>query len=301
MLDNEIVIETNKLTKYYGKTRGIEDIDFSVYKGEIFGFLGPNGAGKTTTIRLLIGLLYPTRGSAKIFGKDVVRDSVSIRQEIGYIPGDVHLYPKMIGKELLNYFAAFRPDKPPVLMNDLVERFNLDTSKRVREYSKGNKQKLAIVLALMHEPELLILDEPTLGLDPLMQREFYQVLKEFEKKGKTIFLSSHILLEVERVCGRVGIVRNGHLVALENVDEIGKKKVRNMEVTFDEDVDLSALKLEGVTILDKQNHTFKMTIKGEVDPIIKKIAAYKVKDLVFTHAGLEEIFMEFYGKEANVD
>ncbi|MBT9174791.1 MAG: putative ABC transporter ATP-binding protein YbhF [candidate division WS2 bacterium] len=181
------VIQTEGLTKYYGKVRGIEGLSLEIEEGEVFGFLGPNGAGKTTTIRLLIGLLFPTRGRGRIFNKDIVEDSVEIRKLIDYIAGDVRLYPNMKGRELLDYFSAFKPGHKPVLRKELVERFDLDLSKKVREYSRGNRQKLAIVLALMHDSPLLILDEPTLGLDPFMQREFYQVIKEFRQRGKPSF------------------------------------------------------------------------------------------------------------------
>ncbi len=297
----ETIIETLLLTKYYGKTRGVENLSLSIEKGEIFGFLGPNGAGKTTTIRLLSGLLYSTKGRARIFGQDITKDSVTIREEIGYIPGDVRLYPKMTGEELLNFFASFKPNKPPVLKDELIKRFDLDLSRRVREYSKGMKQKLAVIVAFMHDPKLLILDEPTLGLDPLMQREFYNLLREFKEKGKTVFLSSHILSEVERVCDRVGIIRDGHLVATESVDEIREKKIRNVEVTFKEKVEDTVFNLEGVTVLGRHNHTLKLVVKGDIAPLVNKISSYKIEDLVIIPASLEEIFMEFYGKEANVD
>lgn len=297
----ETIIETLLLTKYYGKTRGVENLSLSIEKGEIFGFLGPNGAGKTTSIRLLSGLLHPTKGRARIFGQDITKDSVTIREEIGYIPGDVRLYPKMTGEELLNFFASFKPNKPPVLKDELIKRFDLDLSRRVREYSKGMKQKLAVIVAFMHDPKLLILDEPTLGLDPLMQREFYNLLREFKEKGKTVFLSSHILSEVERVCDRVGIIRDGHLVATESVDEIREKKIRNVEVTFKEKVEDTVFNLEGVTVSGRHNHTLKLVVKGDIAPLVNKISSYKIEDLVIIPASLEEIFMEFYGKEANVD
>ncbi len=294
---NNFAIKTEGLTKYYGKVRGIEDLTLEIEEGEVFGFLGPNGAGKTTSIRLFIGLLFPTRGSGKVLGKDIVEDSIEIRKFIGYIAGDVHLYPNMKGGELLDYFAAFKPELKPVLKNELVERFNLDLSKRVREYSRGNRQKLAIVLALMHDSPLLILDEPTLGLDPFMQREFYQVIKEFRERGKTIFLSSHIMSEVEKACQRVGVVQNGRLVAIENVEEIGQKKVRFMEVSFKEDVSPQIFDLSGIKILEHYNRHFRLSVKGDVNQLLKKLSGFIVEDLNFSHASLEEIFFEYYRKE----
>lgn len=297
MANQSEAIRTYRLTKYYGKSRGIENLSLEVKEGEIFGFLGPNGAGKTTTIRLLLGLLIPTRGSAKIFGKDVVRDSLSIRNEIGYIPGDVRLYPKMTGGYLLDYFSNFKPRKPPKLKAELVERFDLDLTKRVKDYSRGNRQKLAIIAALMHDPRLLMLDEPTLGLDPMMQREFYQVLKEFKSRGATVFLSSHILPEVERVCERVAVIGNGQLKAIETIEEIVGKKIHHLEVKFAEKVEPDFFNFPGVSSLERHNnHTYSFFYKGEIDNLIKMLGKVKVADINLTHASLEEVFFEFYEK-----
>jgi ABC-2 type transport system ATP-binding protein len=290
-------IETERLTKYYGKTRGIEDLDLTVEKGEVFGYLGPNGAGKTTTIRLLLGLIFPTSGRASLFGLDTVSESYQIRKLLGYIPGDVHLYAKLTGRELVEYFARFRPDRPPALLDELVRRLDLDLGPRIKEYSHGTKQKLALVLAFMHDPELLILDEPTLGLDPLVQQEFYQITKEFKERGKTVFLSSHVLPEVERVCDRVGIIKGGHLVAVESVEGLRSKKVRHLEVTFDEPVDPQIFQFPGVALVSGNRQSFRLRVTGEIDPVVKAIARFKVKDLVFAHATLEEVFLEFYGRE----
>lgn len=294
---NNHTIQIEGLTKYYGKTRGIENLFLEIEEGEIFGYLGPNGAGKTTTIRLLLGLLLPTSGTGKILGKDIVKESVEIRKNIGYIAGDVRLYPNMKGGELLNYFSAFKPNTKPILKDELVERFNIDLSKRVKEYSRGNKQKLAIILAMMHDPPILILDEPTLGLDPFMQKEFYEILREFRNRGKTVFLSSHIMSEVEKACQRVGVVQNGRLIAIENVEEIIKKKVRYMEVSFKEEIDLEIFNLTNVKVLEHKNHTYKLSIKGDINPLLGRLAQLKVEDLSFTHASLEEIFFEYYTKE----
>lgn len=290
------IIEIDKLTKYYGASKGIEDLSLHVEKGEIFGYLGPNGAGKTTTIRCLLGLIFPTGGKATVLDHDIVRDSYAIRQHTGYIPGDLNLYPKMTGTETLEYFSRFRPDKKPVLKKNLVKRFDLDLSKRTKELSRGNKQKLIIVMALMHDPDLLILDEPTLGLDPLMQKEFYAVLKEFKERGKTVFLSSHILPDVEKTCERVGIVKDGKMVAIEDVRSVETKKIRHVEVTFLDAVKKEEFDIDGVTITQSNEHEYKLKVKGMIDPVIKVLANHQVADTIIEHASLEEIFLEFYGE-----
>lgn len=292
------IIQAEGLTKYYGRVRGVEDLTLEVNKGEIFGYLGPNGAGKTTTIRLLLNLIFPTRGRARILGRDIIKESRFIRDNTGYIPGEVHLYPKMTGGELLRYFARFRPDKPPVLRDELVKRLDLDLSPRIKDLSHGTRQKLALVLAFMHDPDLLILDEPTLGLDPLVQQEFYQILKEFKQRGKTVFLSSHVLPEVERICDRIGILKEGRLVTVESLETMHEKEVRHVEVAFEEDVDPDTFKLPGVSVVSMTNRTFHLRVKGgDINHIVKVLARFKVKDLVLAHASLEEVFLEFYGRE----
>ncbi len=290
------VIKIEKLTKYYGASRGIEDLSLEVKQGEIFGYLGPNGAGKTTTIRCLLGLIFPTGGKATVMGHDIVHESFKVRQNIGYIPGDLNLYPKMTGEELLEYFSRFRPDKPAVLKDDLVTRFDLDLTRKTKELSRGNKQKLIIILALMHDPDLLILDEPTLGLDPLMQKEFYKVLREFQARGKTVFLSSHILPDVEKTCERVGIVKEGKLVAIEDVKAVETKKIRHIEVTFLDTVKKEEFDIDGVSVIQANDHEFKLKVKGKIDPVIKVMAKHQVADTIIEHASLEEIFLEFYGE-----
>jgi len=233
MAADETTIVCSSLTKFYGATRGIEALDLKVRKGEIFGFLGPNGAGKTTTIRMLMGFLKPSGGDAKILGLDSWSQSVGVKKRVGNIPGDVSLYDNLHVHDLINYIDRFRPGPDP-LLKDLLERLDLDISKKVKALSRGNRQKVAIVLAMMHDPEILILDEPTLGLDPLMQQEFYTILGEFKDRGKTVFLSSHILSEVERACDRVGIVRKGFLVDIKAIEEFRQNKIRHMDVIFGE-------------------------------------------------------------------
>lgn len=290
------IIDAKNLTKFYGRSRGIEGLDLMVNQGEIFGFLGPNGAGKTTTIRTLLGLIFPTGGSATVFGLDVVRDSVAIRTRAGYIPGDTNFYPKMTGREILNYFAAFRPFTPPVLRDELVRRFDLDLSKRCKDLSRGNRQKLSIVLATMHDPDLLVLDEPTLGLDPIMQKEFYDLLHEFQGRGKTVLLSSHILSDVDKTCQRVGIVKEGRLVTVEQVSELESKKVHHINAVFAEAFDPRDFELPGVTVVRSNTRSIELKAKGDIDPLIKALSAYHLVDLDFEHATLEEVFLEFYGE-----
>ncbi len=291
------VIETRSLTKYYGKSRGIEGLDLEVNEGEIFGFLGPNGAGKTTSIRCLLGLIMPTGGSASVLGMDIVQDSVAIRARTGYIPGDPNFYPKMTAHDLLEYLARFRPHDPPVLRDALIERFDLDVKKRCKDLSRGNKQKLAIVIAFMHDPDLLVLDEPTLGLDPIMQKEFYKLMKEFSQKGKTVLLSSHILGDVDKTCERVGIIKEGKLVTVEKVHELESKKVHRVTALFADDIRAGEFDLPGVSVVRQNNRSIEIKVKGEIDSVIKGLARHKLIDLDFEHASLEEVFLEFYGED----
>jgi len=291
------VIETKGLTKYYGKSRGIEGLDLLVNEGEIFGFLGPNGAGKTTTIRSLLGLIFPTGGTASVFGLDIIRDSVAIRSRVGYIPGEPNFYPKMTGHELLDYLARFRPDHQIALRDELVERFNLDLKKRCKDYSRGNKQKLAIIIACMHDPDLLVLDEPTLGLDPIMQKEFYALMLESSRRGRTVLLSSHILGDVDKTCERVGIIKEGHLVAVEKVTQLESKKVHRVNAVFADKVDAKEFDLPGVTVVRHNEKTVELKVKGEIDTVVKTLGRHKLVDLDFEHASLEEVFLEFYGAE----
>jgi len=240
------VISTSGLTKYYGKARGVEDLTMAVPQGAVYGFLGPNGAGKTTTIRCLLGMLKPTAGSSSVLGERVTLDGAALRRRIGYVAGEVRLYEKETGRWHLDYVAGFRGTKGPLTAESL-ERFDLDPSRRVKELSKGNKQKLALILGMVHDSELLILDEPTSGLDPLNQEAVYSVIEERVAAGRTVFLSSHVLSEVERVCDKVGIIRSGRLVAEEGVKSLLGKRLREVEVTFADPVAASLLgELPGV-------------------------------------------------------
>ena len=290
------VIELDHLTKRYGAARGIEDVTMTVEPGEIFGFLGPNGAGKTTTIRTLLDLLHPTSGAARVFGLDSHRDSLAIRARLGNLPGDFAFEPRLRGRELVEYLAELRGISGLGRAAELAERFNADLDRPLGELSRGNRQKIGLVQAAFHDPELLILDEPTSGLDPLMQEAFLEFVTEERERGHTVFLSSHELDEVERVCDRVGIIREGRLIAVEDVADITARSYRHVTLEFAEPVDPSQFsRLPGVIDLvnDGRRITFKAT--GELDPIIKAAAAHTVTDIELSHPTLDEVFLTYYG------
>ena len=288
------VIQSENLTKFYGKHLGIDDINLGVREGEIFGFLGPNGAGKTTTIRILLDMLRATSGSAKIFGLDTQVYSIAIRKRLGNLPGEVALYDSLKGNELLNLLGNFRGGNGTKRLKGLAERFDLDLTRTIREYSKGMKQKLAIIQCFMHDPELFLLDEPTSGLDPLMQREFYGLLKEEQDRGKTVFLSSHLLDEVERLCDRVGIVKEGRLVMTERLSVLKSRKVRKLNLRFSEDAVINDLSLPGAELIYQQSREAEFIVTGEIRPLLEAVAALPIQDLSFPEPTLEEAFMEFY-------
>ncbi|MDO8750539.1 MAG: ABC transporter ATP-binding protein [Dehalococcoidia bacterium] len=296
--DSGNVITTSDLTRYYGPIRGIDGVNLNVRQGEVFGFLGPNGAGKTTTIRILLDMIRPTSGSAQVFGLDVRRDSVQIRRRLGNLPGDVALYDTLRGMEVLKLLGSFRGPAGTRRVPELAERLSLDLSRTVRAYSHGMKQKLAIIQAFMHDPELLILDEPTLGLDPLMQHEFYSLVMEEKARGKTVFLSSHILPEVERVCDRVGIIREGRLVAVEEVESLKRKKLRKMDLVLKEEPSEAMLRLPGAQLVRRDGMRLEYLVSGEVAALLKEVAKLPVQDIVFPEPTLEEAFLEFYQPHA---
>lgn len=297
---DEPVIQTHDLTKYYGRARGVMELNLEVQHGEVFGFLGPNGAGKTTTIRMLMDFIRPTSGSASIFGLDVRRDSVAIRQRIGNLPSEMELYANMTGAEVLRYIAGLRGGVDWTNVEALAERLQADLAKKSRAYSHGNKQKIGLIAAFMSKPDLLILDEPTSGLDPLMQQEFYKLIAEAKADGRTVFLSSHILPEVERTCDRVGIIRTGRLVRIESVAEIKAKALRQIEIRFATPLSISDFaSIDGVRDLKVENSLLRCTMAGEMDALVKAAARYKVMDIETRHATLEDTFLTFYGQEAN--
>ena len=293
-MSNNYVIETEDLTKFYGTARGIEGVNLQVRQGEVFGFLGPNGAGKTTTMRILLDMLRPTRGHARVFGLDAQAQSVEIRKRVGNLPGDAALYDTLKGEDMLRLLGSFRPPDGTRRMKELAERLNLDLSRTVRAYSRGMKQKLSIIQAFMHDPELLVLDEPTLGLDPLVQRDFYAFLNEEKERGKTIFLSSHILSEVERACDRVGIIRDGNLVVVEWLEALKRKKARKLEIRLTEYVPDERLQLPGAELIRRNGMEAEFTVRGEIVSLLKVLIALPVEEVTFPEPTLEDAFMEYY-------
>jgi beta-exotoxin I transport system ATP-binding protein len=292
-------IETRALTKRYGSARGIDDLTLRVDQGEVFGFLGPNGAGKTTTIRTLLDLLHPTSGSARVFGLDSRRDSRAIRARLGNLPGDFAYDERMTGHELLDLAGRLRGVRDGGAGTRYAQRFEADLSRPLGHLSRGNRQKIGLVQALFHEPELLILDEPTTGLDPLMQEEFLAVVREQRARGRTIFLSSHELDEVERVCDRVGIVRDGRLIAVEDVEEMRGRAYRNITIRFARDVPVRELgAIPGVEDVAADGQVLRFRARGELDPVIKAAARHPIADLEVTRPTLEELFLTYYGHGA---
>ncbi|HET8639367.1 MAG TPA: ABC transporter ATP-binding protein [Solirubrobacterales bacterium] len=290
------VIETEQLTKSYGGSRGIEDVSFAVRAAEVFGFLGPNGAGKTTTIRTLLDLLHPTSGSARLFDLDSRRESVAIRARLGNLPGDFGYGKQASGREALRLLARLRGMNDLGRAEALAKRFRADLDRPLGELSRGNRQKVGLILATFHSPELLILDEPTSGLDPLMQEEFLSLVKEERERGCTVFISSHELDEVERVCDRVGIVREGRLIAVERIDELlGKARRTAVVEVADTDALAAALRaIEGVSDLRVEGAKLSFKAAGDLDPMLKAIAAHRVLDMELTHPTLEEVFLTYY-------
>ena len=291
------VIETTALTKYYGSNPGITDLDLEVREGEVFGFLGPNGAGKSTTIRTLLNFLFPTSGSGTVLGLDIIKDSLEIRRRTGYLPGDLAMYDAMTARELLIYFANLRKVDAAAQMTELADRFDLDLDRRIKEYSTGNRQKVGLVNAFMHEPELLILDEPTAGLDPLLQQEFQTLIAEVRREGRTVFLSSHILSEVDRVADRVGIVRSSRLVEVDTLESFKAKAHRSVTLQFTAPVDLEPFsRLGNVVTAESRNEgsVVVLTVQGSMDEVVKEAARHDVIT-VSTRAGeLEEVFLSYY-------
>ena len=290
-------ITTSGLTKYYGDSPGIIDLDLEVSVGEVYGFLGPNGAGKSTTIRTLLNFLFATSGSGSVLGLDIVKDSIEIRRRTGYLPGDMAMYDTMTAREFLLYFANLRGVSAGPKTEELAERFELDLDRKIKDYSTGNRQKVGLVNAFMHEPELLILDEPTSGLDPLMQQEFQELILETRKEGKTVFLSSHILPEVERVADRVGIVREQRLIEVNTVEAFKSKAHRSVTIQFDAPVDPAPFAaLEHVASLEQRNEgsVLVLTVRGDMDDVIKQAARHDVVSVSTRSGELEEVFLSYY-------
>ena len=292
------VIDVEHLSKSYGRRRGVDDLTFSVREGEIFGYLGPNGAGKTTTIRTLLDFIRPTSGRARVLGLDSRNDSIEIHRRIGYLPGEFGLYERLTGQEYLTFLGSLRGRVDERSTTDLAVRFDLDLTVRIRALSHGNRQKLALIQAFAHRPAVLILDEPTQGLDPLVQQAFYRLLHETRDDGRTVFLSSHVLPEIERVCDRVGIIRDGRLAAIEDVDDLRLKQVRVLRFRFGEATRPDLFSgLTGVSDVETTGDQVRVTVTGSVDEVLKRAARFEVVDVVSHEPSLEDIFLTFYGED----
>jgi len=287
------IIEVNNLTKYYGKARGIVDVSFNVEEGEIFGFIGPNGAGKSTTIRLFCSLIYPSSGEAKIFGKDAIKHGPEIRQDIGYLPSEVFYYEGMKVLELLKYSASFYKKDCTERIYELSDLMELDLKRRIDDLSYGNKKKVGIVQGLLHEPKLLFLDEPTSGLDPLMQQKFFNLIKEENKRGATVFFSSHILGVVQKMCSRVAIIKEGSIVDIQDIQTLQRENYKKIHVVA-EGIDEKVFDIPGVIKLEKENGAVNFFYKGDINLITKLISEKKISDVTIEAPTLEEIFIHYY-------
>lgn len=287
------IIEVSKLTKYYGKSRGIEDVSFRVEEGEIFGFIGPNGAGKSTTIRLLLSLIRPTGGSATVFGKDVVTHGPEIRRDIGYLPSEVFYYEGMKVIDLLKYSASFYHCDCTQRLHELSDTMELELNRRISDLSYGNKKKVGIVQGLLHSPKLLFLDEPTSGLDPLMQRKFFDLIRKENTRGVTVFFSSHILGEVQRLCNRVGIIKEGRIAEISDIRSLQQNNYKKVNLVAD-GLDPAAFNLPGVTNLQAENGSLHFFFKGDINAVLHKFGTFKVVDVTIEEPTLEEIFMHYY-------
>jgi ABC-2 type transport system ATP-binding protein len=294
------VIHTDRLTKAYGVHRGVTELDLDVQEGEIFGFLGPNGAGKTTTMRVLLDLIRPTSGRAEVFGIETTADPVAIHRRVGYLPGEFDLYDRLTGADTITYFANLRGGVDRGYVAGLVERLDLDPSRRFKEYSKGNKQKVGLVVALQHRPDLLILDEPTAGLDPLVQQTFFEIVREARADGRTVFLSSHIIDEVDRTCDRVAIIREGRLVQVDRIEAIRALAFHHVELTFGAPVAASVFEpIAGVSDVSAAGHVVSMRVNGPIGAVIAAAATHGLVDVVSREPNLEDVFLSQYGDHAH--
>jgi ABC-2 type transport system ATP-binding protein len=285
-------IRVQNLKKYFGKTHAVDGISFEVKEGEIMGFLGPNGAGKTTTIRCLMDFIRPTEGKIEILGRDAQKNTAEIKTDIGYLSSEVDLYKSWTGQEHIHFLEKIRGISK--FDEELISELKFDPRKKVAALSTGNRQKLGIILALMHQPKLLVLDEPTVGLDPLLQNYIYEVLKREAAKGKTIFMSSHNLAEVEKICDRVIILKDGKIVAVESINNIKRKRIYTVYAYFEGEIPKKEIITDGISLIEEFSDGLVLSVKGDTKPLLKKLASYEsLKDLEITHAGLEEVFMEF--------
>ena len=293
----EYAIETHGLSVYYGRHRGILNVDLLVEQGEVFGFLGPNGAGKTTTQRVLVDIIRPTAGEASIFGLDCQKEGVAVRERVGYLPGELAMYESMRARRFFRMYASLQKgNKDPDYWQTLADRLELDTSRRIGKLSRGNKQKVGVVTAFMNKPDLLILDEPTTGLDPLVQQTVMDLVREANGAGTTVFFSSHILPEVQAVCDRVGIIREGQLVATERVEDLMTQHFKRLRLRFATEPPDDAFAGEGVTILARDLQGMTLEIRQDLDRVMTVAASYGITDIETIHVSLEEIFLAYYGK-----
>lgn len=292
----DAAILTEGLTKHYGEVKALQDLDLEVRRGEVFGFLGPNGAGKTTTIRTVLDLIRPTQGRAAILGMDCHTQAVEIRRHIGYLPSDLAMYENLTGKDMITYFANLRGGVDQGYVGELAERLGADLSKKIGDYSSGNRQKIGLILTFMNRPEVLIMDEPSTGLDPLVQREFQTMMREVAAEGRTVFLSSHTLSEVQRVADRVGIIRDGRLAAVEYVDSLRSKAMRRVELQFTTPVDAAVFEaIPGIKDVQVASHHASMSYDGQMDALLRVATEhYTLVDVSSQEADLEEIFLEYY-------
>ena len=288
------VIEIQNLTKQYGKHRGIDNVSFSVKEGEIFGFIGPNGAGKSTAIRTLLALIHPTSGSATIFGKDCIKEAPSIAKDVGYLPSETFFYEGMTVKGLLDYTAKLYQKDCSKRIEELTERLKLDTSRKIRDLSFGNKKKVGIVAGLLHSPKLIILDEPTSGLDPLMQDTFFEILKEENEKGATILFSSHILSEVQKMCDRVSFIKEGKIISLQSIHELRSSTYKSIQLSTKEPVSKQVFTLEGISEFKQQEEEISFMYNGNVNNLINSFSTLNITDIFIEEPSLEEIFMHYY-------
>ncbi|NIM93538.1 MAG: ATP-binding cassette domain-containing protein [Anaerolineales bacterium] len=287
------IIEAKNLTKYYGKARGIIDVSFSVDEGEIFGFIGPNGAGKSTTIRLFCSLIYPTSGTATIFGKDAIKYGPELREDIGYLPSEVFYYDRMKAIDLLNYSASFYNEDNTKRLYELADIMELDLKRRIDDLSYGNRKKVGIVQGLLHQPKVIFLDEPTAGLDPLIQQKFFNLIREENQKGATVFFSSHILSVVQKICNRVAIIREGKIVEIQDIKTLQKENYKKIRIVASK-VDEMQFNLAGVSNLENENGAVSFFYKGDINLITRLISEKEVTDVTIEEPTLEEIFMHYY-------
>jgi ABC-2 type transport system ATP-binding protein len=295
-MSSEFIIQTKNLSVYYGTHCGIKDLNLSVQKGEVFGFLGPNGAGKTTTLRAILDIIHPTKGSVALFGLDSKKDGVTIRERINYLPGELSLYPSMKASYFLDFLGSLQKNKPDKsYLEQLLERVDLDPSRKMKEYSHGNKQKIGVVAAFMGKKELIILDEPTIGLDPLVQQTVLELVQEVKKEGRTVFLSSHNLKEVQTVCDRVGIIQNGELIKTEKVETLINQQLKRLEINFRKEPPHDAFAIEGVKEICRDGNLILFEVSQDLNVLMEKAVPYGIIDIETKTLSLDEIFLTFYG------